>query len=49
MAKHLTARQKAALKVLWMIVRILDPTGYGHQIKELEKEVREELEGESHD
>lgn len=46
MSKKITAREKAAIRLLMFIVRILSPTGYTHQIDQLARELGCDLEGE---
>ena len=42
----LTWRQRASLQILFFILRVLNPTGYEHQVKDLRRRVMEE---EDHD
>jgi len=46
MSEKLTGRQKAAIRLLFFIVKILSPTGYVHQIDQLQRELNRDLEEE---
>lgn len=39
----ITKREKVAIIVLLFIVKILNPTGYEHQIKELKEAIEQQL------
>lgn len=40
---QLTFRERATIKVLFFIVKILNPTGYTHQVESFQKELEKEI------
>jgi hypothetical protein len=42
-AKPLFQRERIAITVLLFIVKIINPTGYEHQIKELKEAIEKQL------
>lgn len=42
---NLTFRQRATIKILFFIVKMLNPTGYTHEIDNLQTKLEKELAG----
>lgn len=43
----LTFRERATIKVLFFIVKLLNPTGYSHEVQAFQKELEKEIENEA--
>ncbi len=42
-AKHLSTREKVSIKILMLIIKILQPTGYSHELKEEFKSILDDI------
>lgn len=43
MTKPISARERVALLLILFALKILEPTGYGHQVDELRDEIKKAL------